>query len=71
MKSTVLVRGVSTPNVIQLQRMLSDIGYMVETTGIYDQFTFQETMRFQKEFGLDIDGIAGPRTMALLYQMVR
>ena len=70
-KSSILSKGVSTPNVLELQRMLADMGYMVKTTGIYDQFTFQEMMSFQKEFGLKIDGIAGPRTMALLYQMVR
>ena len=70
-KNPVLFKGVSTPNVLELQRMLADMGYMVKTTGIYDQFTFQEMMRFQKEFGLQVDGIAGPRTKALLYQMVR
>jgi hypothetical protein len=70
-KDSILFKGVSTPNVLELQRILADMGYMVKTTGIYDQFTFQELMRFQKEFGLKIDGIAGPRTMALLYQMVR
>lgn len=70
-KDSILFKGVSTPNVLELQRILADMGYMAKTTGIYDQFTFQELMRFQKEFGLKIDGIAGPRTMALLYQMVR
>ena len=70
-KSATLFLGVNTPEVLELQRTLADMGYMVKMTGIYDQFTFQEIMRFQREFNLQVYGIAGPRTRALLYQMVR
>jgi general secretion pathway protein A len=70
-KTVTLVRGVSAPEVLDMQKTLIDMGYIVKTTGIYDQSTFQEVMRFQKDFGLQVDGIAGPRTRALLYQMVR
>jgi len=65
-----LFRGVSMPEVLELQKALGNKGYMVETTGIYDQSTFEAVTKFQKDFGLDLDGIAGPRTRALLYQMV-
>ncbi|MFC1867518.1 AAA family ATPase [Thermodesulfobacteriota bacterium] len=67
----ILLKGMSVPDVLELQKTLIELGYLVEPTGIYDQLTFQETMKFQKYFGLDADGIAGPRTRALLYQMVK
>ena len=70
-KNATLFLGVSAPEVLELQRTLADMGYMVKMTGIYDQSTFQEIMRFQRDFSLQVDGIAGPRTRALLYQMVR
>ena len=70
-KNTILLRGMRSPDVLEIQRILIDLGYMVEPTGIYDQITFQEIMRFQEDFGLLADGIAGPRTRALLYQMVK
>lgn len=66
----ILLKGMSGQEILDLQEMLRRIGYMVNTTGIYDQLTIQETKRFQAAFGLDADGIAGPRTRALLYQMV-
>jgi len=69
-KSVNLVKGDSVPEVLELQRMLGNKGYMVDTTGVYDQSTSEAIMKFQKDFGLDVDGIAGPRTRALLYQMV-
>jgi general secretion pathway protein A len=69
-KTSALVRGADTPEVLEMQKTLNDMGYMVKTTGIYDQSTFQEISKFQKDFGLHVDGIAGPRTRALLYQMV-
>lgn len=66
-----LRKGMSTPAVLEWQQVLQKAGYMVEPTGIYDQKTFQETLKFQKDFGLSADGIAGPLTRALLYQMVK
>jgi len=69
-KSVNLVKGAGMPEVLELQKMLSNKGYMVRTTGVYDQSTFEAITKFQKDFGLDVDGIAGPRTRALLYQMV-
>jgi general secretion pathway protein A len=69
-KTSTLLAGTTSPEVLELQKMLSNAGYIVNATGTYDQKTFQEIMRFQKDFGLDTDGIAGPRTRALLYQMV-
>jgi len=69
-KDPFLSRGMRVPEVLKVQSILSAIGYMVEPTGIYDESTFQQTLKFQRDFSLKADGIIGPRTMALLYQMV-
>jgi murein L,D-transpeptidase YcbB/YkuD len=65
-----LSKGKNSPEVLQIQKILNKIGYIVNPTGIYDDSTFDSIMKFQKDFGLSADGIAGPRTMALLFQMV-
>ena len=70
-KAATLSRGSGAPEVLELQKALNDTGYVVKATGIYDQSTFKEIAKFQKDFNLDVDGIAGPRTRALLYQMVK
>jgi general secretion pathway protein A len=64
-----LSMGMRTPLVAEVQAALKAAGYEVETTGIYDEKTAQEVSRFQEEFGLTTDGIAGARTQALLFQM--
>jgi general secretion pathway protein A len=68
-KNVNLMMGMSVPDVLGLQKILNDIGYLLELTGIYDAPTFQEVLKFQRDFGLLADGIAGPRTRALLFQM--
>ncbi len=65
----VLNIGMEDPFLDRMQKTLKEIGYMVMVTGIYDMATFNEMKRFQKDFGLRVDGSAGPRTKALLYQM--
>ncbi|MCK4388997.1 MAG: AAA family ATPase [Desulfobacterales bacterium] len=64
-----LVRGMKGPDVIRLQNRLNDIGYTIELTGLYDEPTYYQVMRFQGDFGLIPDGIVGTRTKGLLYQM--
>jgi general secretion pathway protein A len=64
-----LTKGIRGREVIGIQRILEDAGYMVEPTGLYDQETARAVARFQETFGLNPDGIVGPRTMALLFQM--
>jgi general secretion pathway protein A len=66
---TELMRGMSGPDVLEVQRMLKEIGYQVEPTGIFDEATFLGVIGFQKRCGLMSDGIVGRRTEALLYQM--
>ena len=64
-----LSKGMNSPEVLEIQRLLNRVGYPVDPNGIFDEQTFREVVRFQKDFGLDADGIIGPRTMALLFQM--
>jgi N-acetyl-anhydromuramyl-L-alanine amidase AmpD len=68
-KNIDLMKGMRSHDVLKLQRKLNGIGYLVETTGLYDESTFQEVVRFQTDFGLIPNGIAGLQTRALLYQM--
>ncbi|MEE9612903.1 MAG: peptidoglycan-binding domain-containing protein, partial [Desulfatiglandales bacterium] len=68
-KNLNLMVGMSVPDVLGVQRILRDIGYLLEPTGIYDELTFYKVMKFQGDFGLLADGIAGARTRALLFQM--
>ncbi|MBN2419238.1 MAG: AAA family ATPase [Deltaproteobacteria bacterium] len=65
----VLKIGMKEPALTQIQKTLYEIGYMVAASGTYDMATFNELKSFQKDFGLQVDGSAGPRTRALLYQM--
>ncbi len=64
-----LVRGMQGPGILEAQRVLRAAGYLVEPSGVFDEDTFQEVAHFQRDFGLKADGILGPRTRALLYQM--
>jgi hypothetical protein len=64
-----LVRGACGLSVIKLQRALDEIGYSVQPSGFYDESTYGQVVRFQRDFGLRADGIVGTRTKGLLYQM--
>jgi len=64
-----LAKGVSDPGVLKVQNTLKNLGYRVEPTGLYDDATFRGVKKFQAYFGLDPDGIVGPRTRAFLYQV--
>ncbi len=68
-KNIHLARGTSSPGVFRLQETLGEMGYPIELTGAYDDQTFNEVKNFQRSLGLKPDGIVGPKTMALLYQM--
>ncbi len=69
-KNPVLHPGMKHDSVSDLQKALLQTGYLVNLTGIYDDETTQAVIHFQNAFGLHPDGIAGPVTRALLYQMV-
>jgi len=65
----ILKKGMILPDVLKVQQIFSKIGYLIEPTGIYDNLTFHEVMKFQEDFGLIADGLIGPQTRALLYLM--
>ena len=64
-----LVKGISTVTVLNVQKTLKKLGYLVKLTGVYDNATLRCVKEFQKSFGLIPDGIFGSRTRAFLYQV--
>lgn len=52
--------------VVVLQRRLARAGYPVPETHVYDQATEQAVMALQRDRGLVVDGIAGPKTFVAL-----
>ena len=66
---TCLSKGMNSTDVLEVQRVLDRIGYPVDPNGLFDEQTFREVVRFQRDFGLNEDGIVGRRTKALLFQM--
>jgi general secretion pathway protein A len=61
--------GIDVRDILEIQKSLSDIGYAVAPTGIYDDATIRVVKTFQEDFGLEPDGVTGFMTRALLYQM--
>ncbi len=60
--------GSSGDEVRKLQERLKALGYYTgNTDGIYGGGTKQAVIIFQKQHGLDADGAAGPKTLAVLY----
>lgn len=52
--------------VTALQTMLKNAGADIEVDGWFGEFTEEAVIRFQRQQGLMIDGIAGPATLAKL-----
>ncbi len=54
-------------SVVEVQRILVELGYEIGTAdGIFGNRTRDAVKRFQREQGLEADGIVGPRTWAAL-----
>lgn len=54
--------------VTDLQRRLNSLGvYSGSFTGVYDSATVSAVKEFQRQHQLTVDGIAGPKTLKLLY----
>ncbi|UWG96225.1 spore cortex-lytic enzyme [Dehalobacter sp. DCM] len=65
-----LSRGSRGPEVSELQKRLSMLGYVVgRIDGIYGAQTEARVRLFQKEHGLRVDGIAGTRTIRELKRL--
>ncbi len=67
----VLQEGVAHEAVRQMQMRLFQLQYLEETyvTGTFDRNTVEAVMTFQQRNGLQSDGIAGPATLVLLYDV--
>lgn len=66
----VAVPGTKGENVRRLQFLLGLAGCQeIPTDGVYNGRTVDCVKRFQREQGLVVDGLVGPRTLILLYQV--
>lgn len=64
---SILKRGSRGPNVIALQKRLSELGYSLGAVdGEFGPATESAVFQFQSQNGLRADGIAGPQTLAAL-----
>lgn len=61
-----LKNGMTGSDVDWVQSRLSELGYTVKKTGIYDATTISAVKAFQKQNGLGVDGLAGSQTFAIL-----
>ena len=61
-----LRRGSSGDAVSDLQTALSAAGYALQVDGRFDERTEATVRKFQRDRGLAVDGIAGPRTLTAL-----
>ncbi|WP_051203398.1 peptidoglycan-binding domain-containing protein [Hugenholtzia roseola] len=55
-------QGSKSPEVLQWQKFLVQIGNNIAVDGIFGAGTRQATMNFQKSVGLTADGIVGKNT---------
>ena len=64
-----LKRGMENDRVTELQTRLMELGYLDidEPTKLYGPATRYAVILFQRQHGLDMDGIAGPKTLAMIY----
>ena len=62
--------GNSGANVKKLQNRLIELGYMPKGSAdsAYGYQTYNAVKAFQKANGLSVDGVAGPRTLTILYE---
>ena len=65
--SATLMEGSSGVQVTALQQKLKDLGYYTgEITGSYGRLTKEAVRLYQKDKNLGADGVAGPKTLAML-----
>lgn len=61
-----LYRGSRGPKVEWLQGILKQLGYPIVVDGIFGPQTTKFVKQFQREAGLDVDGIVGSKTIEVL-----
>ena len=64
-----LLEGMESPEITKLQQRLMELGYLDidETTEYYGPATNYAVQLFQRQHGLDIDGVCGPSTLEIIY----
>ena len=67
---TKLEKGSSGTEVTAMQEALQALGYSIEADGKYGPATVKIVKSFQRKNGLEADGIAGNKTLTLLYALV-
>ena len=60
------VMGDADNAVNTLQRGLSHVGHPVAATGVYDQATHDAVASYQRQMGLNVDGVAGLVTTRMI-----
>lgn len=61
--------GLNGTSIKNLQEQLKKLDYYhFQVTGIYGSITAHAVRAFQKAYGLQVDGVAGPRTLRVLHQ---
>ena len=67
----ILAFGEQGTSVSWLQEALLDLGYFDGApSGLFDVRTVEGVQAFQRQHGLEADGMAGPRTRMVLYQLL-
>ncbi len=67
---TKLEKGASGDDVWAMQTALQSLGYSITVDGKYGPATVSVVKSFQRKHGLYADGIAGDKTLSLLYTLV-
>ena len=61
-------QGAKGELVTQLQTMLSNLGSTLQVDGIFGSGTASAVRAFQKKYGLEVDGVVGPKTWGKLLE---
>ena len=64
-----LERGMENPQVLNMQLALASLGFNLKTDGKFGMGTQSVVKQFQRKYGLTIDGVAGDKTLTLLYSL--
>ena len=65
-KMRLVKKGITSSEIMRVQRYLRHLGYEQPATGFYGKVTEGNIRAFQKKKGLVVDGIAGPKTLTAL-----
>ena len=64
-----LERGDINNDVLAMQKALKSLGYSITCDGNFGSGTLETVKAFQRRYGLEADGVAGTKTLSLLYSL--